>query len=634
MAKDIVVNAVTKYHADITDHVRKLEQLRKEEQKRNEELLNELKEQESRWNDMIGTIAKVTAGVAAIGGAIAIAKESYRAFAEDVKLRSGAAGADLDRLRQSTRGLVNDVELMRLAQSGLNSDFKLSQSQLETVSESLLLFRKRGFDARETSQALGDAIRESNVEPLKKLGIILSDDLVKLGIQNETYEAQQLILGELRKQIAGAGGDYAMAGDEMERAMVAADNATRDLKVAIGELVTALGPMIAKIAEAVSSLARMINQMRGVGLEAREANAQVRVAAATAMQDRPALRGLGIALTDIASASDGFLLPALNTETGRRMVRPGSLEDALTEQAGVALERQQQILNSAFQGAAQDHINRVTNEYLRATREALRKAKRSSRTGARAQGTFFKTDFLAAFRRIGQEGTSPFSGALGFLGEQSENVRGLGDLARGFLGDFGDATRGSVLGDIGSALTGDRDADRERARLEELDATLTRLTPAMDFAAGAAGAMFSALVTGSMSAGKAIKQFAGQWLLGEGTRLAGIALSSGVQGLFQLAIGDPRAAASFKASAAAAAGAVSLGAMARSLGVGGSIPGVGATGGRAIGAGAGAGVGQPQTQIIVLGDGFATGREAASKFANITERIDRTEGMVRAGGFS
>ncbi len=111
-------------------------------------------------------------------------------------------------------------------------------------------------------------------------------------------------------------------------------------------------------------------------------------------------------------------------------------------------------------------------------------------------------------------------------------------------------------------------------------------------------AAFSAVISGSGNAAQAFKQAMGQMLAAKATMLAGEAVYAGVMAIVNR---DPSMG---WAAAKAGAGAIALAAMARALGYGGNVPGVGAgaqSGGIKVGGTPGR---EGGTKVVILGDSF------------------------------
>jgi hypothetical protein len=135
--------------------------------------------------------------------------------------------------------------------------------------------------------------------------------------------------------------------------------------------------------------------------------------------------------------------------------------------------------------------------------------------------------------------------------------------------------------------------------------TLLRGSTAFGIFQQSATQAFSAIVTGSMSATQALRQFAAQGILAEASVMFATSISEGVKALVSLAIFDGRGAGAHGlASAKALGAAVALGAIARALGVGGSLPGAGAATGGFHGGSAAGGGQQVVHRTYFIGDSF------------------------------
>jgi hypothetical protein len=131
-----------------------------------------------------------------------------------------------------------------------------------------------------------------------------------------------------------------------------------------------------------------------------------------------------------------------------------------------------------------------------------------------------------------------------------------------------------------------------------------------DMLTGAVGSAYDAWVSGSESAGAAIRKFVGQSVEAAGKQMAIEAIKEGAYALASLAIGDFGGAARHGIAAAEfAAGAVAAGVVAHELGAGGSSgPTKGGAsaggGGGSYSSGGGSSAPQQSSKIIILGDSF------------------------------
>jgi LPXTG-motif cell wall-anchored protein len=161
--------------------------------------------------------------------------------------------------------------------------------------------------------------------------------------------------------------------------------------------------------------------------------------------------------------------------------------------------------------------------------------------------------------------------------------------------------------------------------LDLFDVKLSMITTGFQALTGAASEAWGVLVTGSERSGKALKELAGNALLGLSMEMFGNALKHSAMAAGSLALGRPDVAALHgKAAAMHGAGAVALGGMARALGAGQGPSGGGALSPTA-GRGPAGGGGRTFSPTIILGNDWAdqSPRERSRQVNRALERARR-----------
>jgi hypothetical protein len=195
-----VVKTLILVKADTSDAKAQLRSLRGEEKKAAQERLSETEKANRSIEDQIRSFTKATATIGAVVVAYKAAQAAAKAYLEDVRLEASAAGADLDRLKAATHGLVEADTLLSFAGKAMNGTWRLTQQEMETVLQGAMALRKTmGVELQPTVEALTEAIAKGNTKALREFGIEAKD---KKGV-----------LEELRSGYARLGGDVTLAGD-------------------------------------------------------------------------------------------------------------------------------------------------------------------------------------------------------------------------------------------------------------------------------------------------------------------------------------------------------------------------------------------------------------------------------------
>jgi hypothetical protein len=234
---DIVSKVLLEFKADTSQAKSEIRSLRGEERKASQDRLAELEQQNKGIESQIATLAKIAGVVGAGVAAFKLANDAAKAYLEDVRLASAAAGANVEKLQQATMGLVEQDKLLAFAGKSMHGTWKLNQEEMETVLKGATALRKTmGVELQPTIDALTESIAKGNTRALKEFGIEATD---KAGVLRELSEAYKRV-----------GGDASLAGDEWEKNKVTLVNAFDDIKGALGQLVIALTPLIEKLGQA------------------------------------------------------------------------------------------------------------------------------------------------------------------------------------------------------------------------------------------------------------------------------------------------------------------------------------------------------------------------------------------------
>ena len=173
-------------------------------------------------------MAKLAIGVAAVGAAYRAIGASVDFFLERTQQAFASSEADIGRIQAAARGLITEQEALTFAAAALNTEFKLSQQQMEDVAKFMIVLRNQGNDLREVQDKLTKAIVQGNSRALINFGVIVDGTTGKL-------ETQTAIFEEIRKQNLAFGDELLITGDSFQQMAVAGQNAMDNLKASVGE---------------------------------------------------------------------------------------------------------------------------------------------------------------------------------------------------------------------------------------------------------------------------------------------------------------------------------------------------------------------------------------------------------------
>lgn len=628
MAVEQTAKVKLKFQADTAQARREVDKLQKKQKQAATAAVQGSKDQQRAVEGQIASLGKLAVGIGAAVVAFKQLTDSAKNFAKEAQLKQAAAGLDIKRIQKAARGLITEYEALSFAAATANTDFKLSQQEMEEVGKFMIVLRNQGNDLKSVYEGVTKALVEGNVRGLRQFGIILHGASGKA-------EAHAKIMARIREENWKAGENIELAGDKALQAANRFEDATHTMSMAVGALADELSvvlDLISKIAEGWA----LIFSLGGTAdlgdagsladlqkLRVEEARLAKRVAAGPAAARR---RG-----TQTAMAVGMMPIPG---GVGARVAQSaGGAADAEFQRSqqrlkAVRAEIEQLIQLIAKSGPA----GRIALGLISPT--PLGPALPPERGGKKGAGGLLDDDGPISYRlgvgsvmgpprgRIAEEVRIP-----GLETYQAPNIPGPGIEQQGFFA-------GLEGKDI--ALKARSDAIKEA--LEQIITPAQMLenvgSQALQSFAGAAGEAFGAMIDGSKGAGEAFKEFMGQSLLGMSKKLAGDAVYEGVQALIALAKSywDPtgksfkEAKAHGAAAAAATFGAVTLGGLAAGLGVGGAnTPNPTPPGGAGAVAGAG-GDTERNTTIFVGSDFEDNPRANAARLGRVLRRQRQNQG--------
>lgn len=579
------------YRADTSQAQAAVKALRGAERDRAKEVLDGLNKENAALEASLAKWAKVGIAVGAAVGAYALLRKAHSAYLEDVRLESAAAGVNVEKLKAATRGLIEEDQLLAFAGKAKAGVWKLNQEEMERVLKGAMALRKTmGVDLQPTVEALTDSIAKGSTRALKEFGIEAKD--------------KEGALRELDKIVKQVGGNFDMAGDDIQRAGVKAADAIDNLMGSLGRLVEKLAPAIEHLAEFLDLVSGAFGGGNKSPLFEGQAGAiRERILAYDKeLQGDPGNKFLEARIAQLYKELDKLLAGEVEAATAEML----KTFDAQTD-AGIAWMR-----DIRERGMA-----------ALAKKDAARNRARGG--GGTAGGTkTFYGDYVGG-------GFGPEFTGLGGAGITAGGI----DSATG-IGAVPDAGADRVLGRemlrAQQMLAAQAEAERRKKLFEsvfgspdEITATATALNlahTAVDGMTGAIAQSFEAWVTGAESAGDVFKRVVAGFVHNMGVELAQVGAKHLILAAVDAAtLNFPGAALHASAAGIALAGSAGFFTLASSMGYGKQAPSAGARGG-----GAGYAVGGG----VSRGGGSGSGDSSVTINIWDTQWDDRTPGQRKS----
>ncbi len=246
MAIDVKSIILSVFKANTDDVKSKEKELRGLQKKASGDRGKEIEKEREGLDGLIDKYGKQVIAIGAITAGIGVLKKGFETFARDSQLQAASFGVDINQLKLATRGLIEEEKLLDLAASTLNSDFKLTQEQLNEVAKFMVVLKKEGKDTAAAFDQVKKAVVEANAEGLKEFGIVIE-------AQSDTLAGHGAILDAIIEKNKAFGEINLTNAEEAEASSVKMTDAFRRLEIAIGKIAVVLTPVVELIAAFVDS---------------------------------------------------------------------------------------------------------------------------------------------------------------------------------------------------------------------------------------------------------------------------------------------------------------------------------------------------------------------------------------------
>lgn len=247
MLSEIGKNVVIRYHAETAAAQANVRQLQKTQEKHDATLKMQ---QEGEIKGLEAKIAKYAKYAMYAGAAFAAVKVSIEAMTysfDQQELRERAAGHNIDALREATRGLVSETDLLKLAQSANLGVMKTSADDLIILAKAMDVYKERGYDAAKVTQDFGEYLQTGKAKALKDYGLQIDEARGSVAQYKQTMEQLNVVARE-QAQIEEDG------GDRMQQRKIQIEDATAKLKESFGTLVATAEPLLTFMVETITMI--------------------------------------------------------------------------------------------------------------------------------------------------------------------------------------------------------------------------------------------------------------------------------------------------------------------------------------------------------------------------------------------
>jgi hypothetical protein len=579
---DLVTRALIRFEGDTTDLKAKIKDLQGEEKRLAEVRLQGVQDGNKAVDSLIDKLSAQEIATKALNLAVTSLKSSF----EQSRLESAASGVSIDRLREATKGLKLNTELLSDAARLNNGAYKLNTEQMVIAEQAMVQFNRRGMDSAKVHEAILQAVTALKVDGLKDLGVFV--DVAGLSMDNESHRGE--ILKRVFEELTKASRDFGNQSlSDAEKIQIAAN----------------------KLENTVDKLKNKIG------------------------------KGLGYGIMGVERMAEGFMQQALSgfdVEAHGRSIDPNV--QTIAQMRGEFIARMGALQRHAGDKFYMQQMGYTPeNPTIEMKEEDMRRKPMSD-----ADIQKMSEAFLDAFRKtvVMQMGGGDLNRELGFVKPGSTSLGAMTPGGIDILGADVTRTLHKTIDDRQTKNWKDELGYQGKERTSVFEKTFGDLgkfnvyKAAWDGLTQSVVAGYDAMVDGSMKWQQATKMAAGAALKALGASLQVEALKEVAAGFASIAlgpIGGASAAAHFQAAALYEAGSIAAGVASHALGGGvapkspatsaglGSAPGAGHTN-------APSGFGEPRGRdvIHIIGDPFdmeSDPRKRQNNVREITKRLDR-----------
>jgi hypothetical protein len=253
---DFASRVITTFKADVSDMKQGLKELQGEEKKLAQTQLAAANERNKGYDEWVARLGNVNQALELAGKAVAFGKEAFKAYSDDLRLRSAAGAVDIGKLSQASLGLRTEHELLAFAAKASNGVIKASQQDMEVAEKAMIALTRAGFDQTEVTNKITKAMTTAKTEGLEELGLSLKAGKTPL----ESYTNLMAALGQKASGVKEGTLTAAEGVDQMGATMT---NSIDKMKIALGELVASLAPLLNMLARGVGLIADVVASASG-----------------------------------------------------------------------------------------------------------------------------------------------------------------------------------------------------------------------------------------------------------------------------------------------------------------------------------------------------------------------------------
>jgi hypothetical protein len=615
MITEVGKKVVISYQADVAQAQANVRSLGKEQEKHAKSMRDNQESEIKGLEEKISRYGKYAIAATAAYAAVRVAIDSLDFFYERAELRQKAEGQNINMLREATRGLVGETDLLKLASAANNGVMRASSAQLVTMAKAVDVLGGKGFETNAVLRDFNAYLQTGQSGPLKNYGI---------KIDEARGSAAQF--GEVLKQVTVIAQQHDAAavgiGDSWKKTKVMTSDAIERLKESMGKFVATVEPYLSGLLELATSLIDKLSELMDFASQfsvAGNTDANIASMVSDAEQRRRDRVQLDRAIEEsrIMREGDERTRAFIKNATPEQLAEARKLGDQLGKMmnsgisAGIGTAKEWLKGSKKKKGGGTGRGDVEVSVEITFEDPAIaieERAKRDADAYAKRVAAYAKST-----AKMRAELIDPYQ--ADFSGTDIDKLPQLMHTAEELRAEYAQFTNDQSQSVMRKMFGDPQELNVYASGLQALQAAGT--------------AAFQAMMTGSEGAGEAFRRMLASNMMGLASEMFGKSIYHGAMALGSLAMLDGRGAAMHGAAAAKfAGGALVLGGIAASMGGSGSAASGGASS-AALPSTTSAAINTPATEArgksvtVVVGDDFADDSPR--------KRQQRAERMVKLG---
>lgn len=252
MFGDLTKRVLMVYQADTKQAQANIKQLSLTQKEQAAAMKRDLDAQNAGLESQIAKYATFAAQAAVAYGVIKTGLSSMEFYYERAESRQKAQGQNIEELKRSFRGMVSETELLNLATAANHGVMKLSSDQLVTMTQAMDALGERGHDTAKVMSDFHEFMQTGKAKALKDYGLTIDE-------ARGSAEQLKQVMTQLNVVAREHNANDMEAWDKWARTKTEFKDSVQGLQESLGKLVATLQPILSMIADGWKNIFEVVN---------------------------------------------------------------------------------------------------------------------------------------------------------------------------------------------------------------------------------------------------------------------------------------------------------------------------------------------------------------------------------------